>query len=140
MFWIIPLILLVIFIPLLVMALLNSGYWNEDKWLVIAIISGIIFLFSAFLCPGNYLITRNDAWRVEQYYESVILPNVVEETDNYVIVSSLEAGVWQAGEFNLYSYNSYVRTTLYWQEVPVIGWHIYPVPEHLKYVKIQTPQ
>jgi len=98
----------------------------------------ILWVLSIFACPVNYIKTRNIAWRAEQYYEQIILPNVTEEGFDFVIVSNLEAGIWQAGDSNVFDYNSYVVTTRYWQSIPLIGTAIYDVPQHLKYVRISS--
>ena len=114
--------------------------WANDRpigWVIALAATGAFTLLALISCPINYLGTRDEAWQAEQYYESLILPNVIEEGVDYVVVDNITAGVWQSGEFNIYGYNSYVRVTRHWQEVPIISSVIYPVPEQLKYVRIK---
>lgn len=117
---------------------LGLAVWKgSEGWWVASGVFGFFLLMAFIVCPVQYLSSRNEAWKAEQYYENLVLPNVVEETDSYVVVDNIEAGVWQSGEFNLYSYNSYVRVTRHWQDVPIISSIVYPVPEQLKYVKVK---
>lgn len=136
MFMIIPAVFLALFIPFLIKAIRNSDYGNV-KWFGLSLTFGILLTIALIVCPISYYTGRGNAWRAEQYYEHIIQPNVVEETENYVVVSNIEAGIWQAGDTNVFDYNSYLVTIRHWQDVPVVGWIIYPVPEQLKYVRIE---
>uniref|UniRef100_A0A6H2A0T8 Uncharacterized protein n=1 Tax=viral metagenome TaxID=1070528 RepID=A0A6H2A0T8_9ZZZZ len=112
------------------------GDGNDMRWfLPIWFLCGF-FVLSVIACPGVYIKSRNKAWQVQTYYENIIQPNIVENKGDTVVIKNLEAGIWQAGEFNLYSYNSYIRTTRYWQEIPILSTIIYPVPKELKFVSV----
>lgn len=132
---IIPAIILIPFIVFLILAI-RDRFDGVGRSLG-AIMFGMIFVVSLIGCPVQYFTSRNIAWQSEQYYEQIILPNVVEEGNGFVVVENIEAGVWQAGDSNVYDFNSYIVTTRYWQEIPIINSVIFPVPEQLKYVRVQ---
>jgi len=133
MWWIIPSLLVLI----IILSLVLPRLWEPLCFLYFFTIAGAVgLLIAVIVCPANYYETRNTAWGAEQYYEQIILPNVVAEGEDYVVVENIEAAVWQAGDYTVYNYNSYLVTTKHWQQVPIIGTCIYPVPEHLKYVRI----
>ncbi len=119
-----------------ILCLIVAAWRDSEGFIVLALIVGCFFLIFGIASPINYYESRNTAWKAEQYYENLITPNIIEEQDTYVVVSNIEAGVWQAGDSNVFDYNSYLRTTRHWQNVPIIGTIIYPVPEHLKYVRL----
>lgn len=108
----------------------------DDGLIAIAIVGGIVVVLSLSLCPTFYYGSRNAALRAEAYYEHIVLPHVVAQEESYVVVHNIETAIWQAGEQNLTSYNAYLRSTRYWDSIPVINTAVYKPPEHLKYVRI----
>jgi hypothetical protein len=128
------LIIPAILIGLMVVFGLLAIKWGDISW-VLLILALPLFL-AMITCPTNYYKSRNRAWAMEQYYIQVIQPNVISEGVDFVVVSNIEAGVWQAGDVNIYGYNKYLVTTRYWQEIPLIKTAIYSVPEHLKFARI----
>lgn len=131
---IIPAIILVVTIPFIILSIRNG--W-DDPWpsLPTIILIGCLVM-TLVLCPCLYLGSRSKAWKAEIYYEQIISPNIIEEGQDYVVVENIEAGIWQAGDNTVVSYNNYLRVTRHWQHVPIVNSTIYPVPEHLKYVRI----
>ena len=95
----------------------------------------LIFFCSMVVSPAVYCSSRNSSLKAEAYWDS-IQNCVVEKHDDYVVVDSLHAGVWQSGGYNINSYNQYIKTNKYWDSKPVAQWFIYPVPDKLKYIRI----
>ena len=102
----------------------------------LGILIGVLFIASTIVCPVHYYSTRTDALKAEAYYQQIALPQMVEEHDNYIVVDSAQAGIWQAGEWNMARYNGYLKSTRYWDSIPIIGTAIYGPPEYLKYVRV----
>lgn len=108
-----------------------------NEWIMApTFILAILFLLCWIGCPVTYFDGRSTAWRMEEYYDNVITPHVVAETEQSVTVVSLEAGVWQAGASNLVDYNGYLRSNRYWSKNWLGHLFTYPVPDRLKYVKV----
>lgn len=110
----------------------------DSNWgLPFVIVCGVAFVMSiAAPCTRN-INSKNDAITATAYYEYIIQPLVVEEYKDYVIVDSFQGAIWQAGDLNLVAYNSYLQVKRHWDKNLIIGSFIYPVPEHLKLVKIK---
>jgi hypothetical protein len=102
---------------------------------VVAIIFLLILFGSMIVSPTAYYSNKNDSLKAEAYWES-IQNCVVEKHDDYVVVDSLHAGVWQSGGYNINSYNQYIKTNKYWDSKPIAQWFIYPVPDKLRYIRI----
>ncbi len=136
MWWIVPVALTCLAVGMAVWAG-GARYSVKDVVGPISAILGIVAIICWIFAPVQYFGDRSVSWAVAEYYEAVILPNIVEETEDFVVVSNLEAGIWQAGDHNIYDYNAYLKTNRYWQDVAIIQTWVYPAPEHLKYVRIQ---
>jgi len=107
---------------------LGIVFWTCIGFLVLALVA----------CPlGRQVFSRPEALTAQSYYENVITPNIVEEYDTYVVVGDAVTGIWQAGDYNVAKYNSYLKTTSYWDAVPIIGSVVYPVPDKLKFVIVK---
>lgn len=109
---------------------------GSDGWGIGIIAMAIFFLTAIIGCPVEYLQSRNKAWQAEEYYNNIAYPSMVQEASGYIVVDNAQAAVWQAGDFNIYGFNSYLRTTRYWDSVPLIGTCVYTPPEYLKYIRI----
>ena len=131
---IIPGILATIFAILLLWS--EATVWHKALSVVLCYLAGTLFLGFAISCPNSYYSTRTNALSAEVYYQEILLPHKVGETDTHIVVSSQQAAIWQAGEMNLPKYNSYLKTTRYWDSVPIIGTAIYSPPKYLKYARI----
>ncbi|KKL76986.1 hypothetical protein LCGC14_2039410 [marine sediment metagenome] len=141
MWWIVPVALTVVALGFMLLARWREGAGDPIDWGPAHLVPCISLCVVAFVmwiaAPMSWFETRDAAWGATEYYESVIFPNMVEEGDDYVVVSNLEAGVWQSGDYNLYGYNKYLRRFRHAQETPIAQTWVYPVPEHLKYVRIE---
>ena len=136
MFWeflIIPAALAVIAAILFIIV---SKTWNKD-W-----IGGIgfgvsilacIFLLAGFIMQG---MTRGEAIEAEAYWATFIEPNIIASEGDTVIVANPQAAIWQAGEWNLPYYNTWLALTRYQDSLPVFGGLIYAPPEYLKFVTV----
>lgn len=98
----------------------------------------IIFIVSIIICPVKYYDGLNDSIKAESYYEYVIEPNIIKHENNYVVVDNNISSIWQSGGYNLVSYNSYLSNNRYWRKVPILGSTIYPAPDNLKLVKLNS--
>ena len=114
----------------------DTTYSNDFLILGTLITIGITLTAMIFSCASYY-----DGWDEanmwSSYYDNIIFPHIVAEFDDYVVVTSLESGVWQAGDRNLSDYNSYLRSYSEWDDVPFLGLAVYSPPTHLKHVQIQ---
>ena len=110
---------------------LDNGYI-----LVFAVISIVLIVLAFIICPCSYYDTKTKAIGANAYWETFILPNIIEETDSYVIIKNQDAGIWQSGGYNLASFNQYLDTTRYWDDVPIINSCVHPPKEHLKLVRV----
>jgi len=142
MFMVIPLIVLFVFGGIFGILLWRAWDWENDIAGMIAIggliVGAFVFLVTLIGCPVNYYSQRTEALRAESYYQQTIMPHVIEEADSYVVVDSLQAGIWQAGEMNVATYNAYLKDRRYWDGVPIIGTVVYGPPDYLKYVRIAS--
>jgi hypothetical protein len=129
MWWIIPLVFLVLTIIFLFIAQrrYSLGF--------ICFLFGALFFFALIICSANYYHGLERAIENEQYYDSFIIPNKISEDATTVTVSGQVPGIWQAG--SAVSYNSYLANYRYWMKVPVINTVTYPVPERLKFVIVK---
>lgn len=127
------LILLVVFSTALLAAIFIRFERTEGLAVVIAIVGIIISFLTICFGPSNYYTTRNDAIKAQAYYD-MIQSCIIEEHDDYIVVAGLDAAVWQAGSVS--DYNSYIRTTRYWDSISIIQWCVFPVPEGLKEIRL----
>ncbi|MDY6957644.1 MAG: hypothetical protein SVK08_00670 [Halobacteriota archaeon] len=98
---------------------------------------GTAAFFAVIIPPENYYGGWDEANRWSAYYHNIVEPCVVEEHDDYVVISSIEAAIWQSGERNLSEYNAYIVSNRKWDDLPIIGWAVYRCPDELKLVRIQ---
>lgn len=119
-----------------ILLVMRSGGKDSDAAAVIYVVGACFLLFSLIVCPCQYYSLRNEALRAETYYQQIALPHAVAEYEDYIEVLSPEAGLWQAGDMNLPNYNAYLRTTRYWDSVPIIGSVVFGPPEYLKFVRV----
>lgn len=112
----------------------NSWDFDIVPWLL------LILTICAFICClTSWTLYRADAIEAEAYYENIVQPHIVQEYDEYVVVGTdIAPAIWQAGESNLATYNGYLKSTRYWDSIPVIGTIIYPPPDKLKFVRVQN--
>jgi hypothetical protein len=97
------------------------------------------FVISSWIvCPVNYYSQVNDNIQLKNYYENIIKPNIISETDEYVVVSNSNAGIWQVGSNNVVSYNSTLASRRYWDDKVIIGSIICRPSDELKYVQISN--
>lgn len=96
-------------------------------------------ILALMICPTlRNIVSRGDAIVAQSYYTNIVEPHIVAEFDEYVVVDSeIAPAVWQAGDFNLSEYNSYLATNYYWDANPIIGSLVYPAPSELKFVRVQ---
>ncbi len=118
----------------------NCDDYDSSPLRGLLFLTALITLFSWIGCPIQYYSSRSEAWVAQQYYESVITPNIIEEHEDYVVVDNMQAAIWQAGGVNLMEYNSYLVKTRYWQDTLIGKTFTYRVPEHLKYVRIKSKE
>lgn len=134
MWWLVPTVALVIFILGLLISLRMERF--EAIRGTVIMLALIISFVTGIVAPFTYFEGRETSWGLENYYEAVIEPNIIDEDGEWVTVTNFEAAVWQSGDNNIYSYNQQLKSMRYWKKVPVIGTWIYPLPEHLKYVRV----
>jgi hypothetical protein len=132
MWCIIPLFFLAIFVCIIIL----NHFTNQDH-VAELVVCGMILAISLCICPTTYFQSKTEALQNEQYYNSFVIPNKISEDDNNVIVSSTQAGLWQAGNNNVVSYNNYLVSNRYWKDVPILGWQVYPAPSNLKFVIVK---
>jgi hypothetical protein len=131
---IIPGALTIIFVILVVSRMCFYGDYPVMTILSIFLVS--LMGISWIVCPANYYQGLNDNIQLKSYYDNITKPNVISETDEYVVVSNVNAGIWQAGGNNVVSYNSMLASRRYWDDKVIIGSVICRPPEYLKYVQI----
>jgi len=113
----------------------------ENGFVSVVIVILIICIFLAFIiCPVNYYKTKTDSIEAEAYWDTFISPNIIEETDEYITIKNINAGIWQSGGYNLASFNQYLKSTRYWDSMPVLGTCVYPPKNHLKLVKVSLEE
>ena len=127
------------FFILILIGLILYNKLNEPDWaFLIVIVSSFAFIIAIISCPIQYYGDRSKSWAMQQYYESIVQPNIIEEYEDYVVVDDLTSGVWQAGgETTLYDYNAYLVTNRHWQTNIITKTIVYPAPKELKYVRIK---
>lgn len=126
-------ILLVVFSTVLLTAIFLRFERTEGLAAVICVVGIIASFLTICLSPASYYSTRNDAIKFQAYYD-MVQGCVVEEHDDYVVVTGLDAAMWQAGSVS--DYNSYVRSIRYWDSIPVIQWCVYSVSDELKEIRL----
>lgn len=131
-----------IIIPLITLPFLGFAIWwgIHNNWeggqFALLIVTATIVIVAWVAFPSGYVSTYNHSLEAEAYYQNVLMPNKVSETSDYITVTGLEGGVWQAGTLNLPKYNSYLVKTRFWDKVPIVGWGIYSPPDYLKQTKV----
>lgn len=103
------------------------------------VIGALIIAISWLVSPLAYYSSRNEALEAEAYYENILRPAMVEEHQDYIVVDSLQGAIWQSGDQNLPSYNSYLRSNRYWDQNGFWGKLVYPAPAHLKPARVVGP-
>lgn len=117
---------------------LMDGRDRMDMALFMSLTTFVLVLVFGFGAAGlAYYTSKGNARHAESYYDNLIAPNIVAEYEDYVVVDSDQAALWQAGRSNLSTYNAYLKSRRYWDGVPIIGSLTYAPPEHLKYVRVQ---
>lgn len=111
------------------------GSFKIVVWTVFLVI-GLLAICSWVLFPAGFYDTKNSTKIFEAYYDNLIQPNVVEETESYVVVDSIQTAFWQSGKTNVTAYNNFLTVNRYWDSHPIAGRGIYPVPDRLKLVRI----
>lgn len=94
-------------------------------------------VISFLTCAIYYYTGLGNVREARAYYENIIEPNIVEESDDCVTVSSVNAAVWQAGDYNVSTYNGWLARSRYWNSIPLIGTTVYDPPADLKYVRVK---
>jgi len=108
--------------------------------LCLALVVAIVGFVGGFIAAPITNISTDNKLRVKtNYYENFIEPNIIEEHEDYVVISSdtMADAMWQSGGSNLSDYNGYLRSNRYWSGVPFIGWAIPEAPDELKYVRVE---
>ena len=114
---------------------------HSYDWDWLYIIVGVLMVGSLFCCPVIWASSKNAAIEAQSYYANIVQPHVIEEHQDYVIVGTeIAPAIWQAGASNLPEYNAYLRSTRYWDSIPIIGSVVYPPPKELKYVRVQNKE
>lgn len=128
-------------IPLICLAglaitLLLAGISDSDAVQVLFLVAVSLFILSLLCCPITYYSSANDVREAETYYREFIAPNIVEEHEDYVLISNHDAALWQAGTANLSNYNSYITSNRYWDSIPLIGTCVAVLPDYCKYARV----
>lgn len=131
--WIlVPLMIIAVTIIVGVLASVTTGWLHILT--VIMVLASFCFCIAA---PVTYYDSLNNSIRCSVYYDSIIAPNIINETPTSVEVSSSTVSTWElANRPQLVQFNSYLATNRYWDNVPIIGLMIYTAPTYLKYVHI----
>ncbi len=111
--------------------------YNDGAAFALSCVAIIIVVLALVIPPACYYSFRESNRQLEVYYENFVEPNIVEEYDDYVVISNDSAGLWQAGSYTLAKYTTELRSLRYWDDIPFIGWHRPPVDDKLKYVHVQ---
>lgn len=114
----------------------GSEDWGTAAW-ICGILCGVILIISLLTCPINYASTKADLVRMQAYYDHVIMPHVVEETSEYVVVEGLETALWQAGDYTIASYNKELAGKRYWDSFAIIGSAVATPPDSLKLIRVK---
>jgi hypothetical protein len=96
----------------------------------------VLLLFSWGICGGSYFDGYQNEYKMMNYYENVVIPNAVSEDATTITVTGLDAGMWQAGDISLSSYNEYLVSNRLWDSKPIIKWWVRALPEELKYIRV----
>ena len=112
----------------------ENGFLEILTFIVITLAIGALIV-----CPLiRNLASRGDAIRAQSYYENIIEPHIIEEFEGYVVVDSdIAPAIWQSGDYNLSTYNSYLKSTRYWDSIVILGSMVYPPPKELKFARVQ---
>ena len=132
--WFYPILVVV---GLLMLGVLLVRYTDRfgNLGMLVVVIALIALVVVGISAPCIYYDYRSQALQAEAFYD-MIQNNIVEEGDDYVVVSGIDAGIWQAGSVT--EFNSYLRSVRYWDGIAFIGWFIFPVPDHLKEVRLSS--
>lgn len=130
-----------VLVPLIIIAItVIIGFLASatTDWLhILTVILAFISLCFCVGAPISYYDSLNNSLRYAAYYDSIIVPNIINETTDSVDVSSSTVSTWElANRPQLIAYNSYLATNKYWDNIPIIGWMVYTAPSNLKYVHI----
>lgn len=115
----------------------NRNQWESDFLVVETIVSIVTGVVIILMAPCVYYDGWDESNRWSAYYDNVISPHIIDSGDDYVVVDSMQSGVWQAGELNVSEYNAYIMSNRKWDEVPFIGLMVYRCPDRLKYARAQ---
>jgi hypothetical protein len=132
--WFYPILVVV---GLLMLGVLLVRYTDrfENLGILVTVIALVALLVVSILAPTSYYDYRCQALQAEAFYD-MIQNNIIEEGEDYVVVSGIGAGIWQAGSVT--EFNSYLRSVRYWDGMAFIGWFIFPAPDHLKEVRLSS--
>ena len=112
--------------------------WWQNDFLVIGVIASLVIgVASVVIAPISYYGGWDESNQWSAYYDNVISPHIVDSGSDYVVIDSMQTGIWQAGERNVSEYNAYIMSNRKWDDVPFIGLMVYRCPDRLKYVRIQ---
>jgi len=110
----------------------------DDAWTVIMGLAMLmLLLFTTLICGTSHYGDRGNVRHAESFYDNIIMPHIVEEYDDYVVVDSAQAAIWQAGDNNLSEYNALLKSRRHWETVPLWSTVTYAPPERLKYVQVR---
>ena len=110
---------------------------NEFLDYLFKMILGAIIAFPLVATPVCLVMTHNDVQQLNVYWEQSIEPYIVEEYEDYVVITCPEAGLWQAGSHTLANYNEDLRENRRWATHPIFNPVFNNAPSYLKYARIE---